>query len=165
MKMKWFSEDIMTVDELRKSYRKLLKKFHPDNESGSVEATQEINEEYDRLFTILDSTDGSAVNQNTKKDDMAFKAVLNEIINFDMTIEIIGDWIWCFEAFAYKDRLKELGFKWAAKRRAWVWHEEEYQRYHKKEIPLSHIKQKYGCMTIKQETGQNKGDKRVLNGH
>ena len=27
--------------------------YHPDNEKGSVEITQEINAEYDRLFAIL----------------------------------------------------------------------------------------------------------------
>ena len=49
---KWFA-GVKTVEELRKRYRELLKKYHPDNEGGSVEATQEINAEYDRLFAIL----------------------------------------------------------------------------------------------------------------
>lgn len=46
--MKYFT-GIKTVEGLRKRYRELLKKFHPDNENGSVE----INSEYDRLFSIL----------------------------------------------------------------------------------------------------------------
>lgn len=50
--MKYFT-GIKTVEGLRKRYRELLKKFHPDNENGSVEITQEINSEYDRLFSIL----------------------------------------------------------------------------------------------------------------
>ena len=37
---------VNTVDDLRKQYRELLKKYHPDNEQGSVEITQEINAEY-----------------------------------------------------------------------------------------------------------------------
>lgn len=49
---KWFKE-VRTVEELRKQYRELLKKYHPDNDGGSVEATQEINAEYDRLYAIL----------------------------------------------------------------------------------------------------------------
>lgn len=47
--MKWFT-DVRTVEDLRKQYRKLLKKYHPDNSGGSVEATQEINREYDELI-------------------------------------------------------------------------------------------------------------------
>ena len=49
---KWFT-GIKTIEELRQRYRELLKKYHPDNEGGSVEVTQEINAEYDRLFSIL----------------------------------------------------------------------------------------------------------------
>lgn len=40
--MKWFA-GVTNVEELRKKYRELLKKYHPDNENGSVAITQEIN--------------------------------------------------------------------------------------------------------------------------
>ena len=49
---KWFI-GVKTVEELRKRYRELLKMYHPDNEKGSVEITQEINAEYDLVFSIL----------------------------------------------------------------------------------------------------------------
>ncbi len=49
---KWF-KDVTTIEELRKRYRELLKMYHPDNENGSVEITQEINAEYDLVFSIL----------------------------------------------------------------------------------------------------------------
>lgn len=49
---KWF-KDVTTIEELRKRYRELLKMYHPDNEKGSVEITQEINAEYDLVFSIL----------------------------------------------------------------------------------------------------------------
>ena len=31
----------------------LLKNYQPENEEGSVDVTQEINAEYDRLFDVL----------------------------------------------------------------------------------------------------------------
>ena len=49
---RWF-EDVTDIETLRKQYRELLKKFHPDNAGGSVEITQEINAEYDRLFVFV----------------------------------------------------------------------------------------------------------------
>ena len=49
---KWF-KDVKTIEELRKKYRELLKLYHPDNENGSVKITQEINAEYDHLFSVL----------------------------------------------------------------------------------------------------------------
>lgn len=50
--MKWF-QNIYSIAELRKTYRILLKKYHPDNEGGSLEITQEINREYD-IFQIYE---------------------------------------------------------------------------------------------------------------
>lgn len=51
--MNKYFKGIKTIEELRQKYRELLKKYHPDNEGGSVEITQEINAEYDRLFDVL----------------------------------------------------------------------------------------------------------------
>ena len=38
-----YFKNVNTLEELRKQYKELLKKFHPDNPNGSTEATQEIN--------------------------------------------------------------------------------------------------------------------------
>lgn len=93
--MKWFA-DVRTVEELRKKYRELLKRHHPDNEKGSVEITQEINQEYDRLFSELSKGEKMEGRTYSHEEDEQFKKVLNEIIDFNITIEIIGSWIWCF---------------------------------------------------------------------
>lgn len=47
--MKAYFNNVQTLDELRKQYRDLLKKYHPDND-GSGEETKVINVEYERLF-------------------------------------------------------------------------------------------------------------------
>lgn len=150
---KWFAE-VKDIETLRKRYRELLKQYHPDNDGGSVEVTQEINAEYDRLFADLskeNSTDGQSY---TQEENEQFKAVLNAISGFNMTVQIIGEWIWAFDSYAYKDRLKALGFRYAPKKKAWTWHSGEYRRFHKKEVPLSHIKAKYGCQTVRSQSRQ-----------
>lgn len=58
--MKWF-DGVTTVDDLRKEYKKLLLKHHPDN-GGLVSDMQEINAEYDSLFDQLKD-----VNKENKK--------------------------------------------------------------------------------------------------
>ena len=145
---------VKTVAKLRKKYRELLKKFHPDNENGSVEITQEINSEYDRLFGILSKEKQSDSQSYTYEENEQFKAILNEIIGFNMTVEIIGSWLWCFDCYQYKDQLKALGFTWCSKKKAWVWHSGEYHRHHKKEIPLNDIRARYGSQTIKKQSFQ-----------
>lgn len=149
----WFA-GVKTVEELRKRYRELLKQYHPDNENGSIQITQEINAEYDRLFAILSYDSKSDSQSYTYEENEQFKTILNEIISFNMAIEIIGSWIWCFHSYQYKDQLKALGFTWCSKKKAWVWHDQPYRQHHKKEIPLSHIRKKYGCQTIRNQSYQ-----------
>ena len=153
---KWFA-GVKTIEELRTKYRELLKRYHPDNEGGSVEATQEINAEYDRLFSILsheNKSDRESTTYDQNVENEAFKAVLNQIISYNMDIELIGSWIWCFNCFAYKDRLKELGFRFAPKKRAWTWHYGEFSRYHKGEIPIDDIRAKYGSQKVTRQSKQ-----------
>ena len=40
--------DGMTLDEAKKEYRKLMKKYHPDNIDGNLEMTQIITEAYSK---------------------------------------------------------------------------------------------------------------------
>lgn len=47
-----YFKNVQTLDELRKQYKNLLKKYHPDN-GGSEEITKAINVEYESLFKIL----------------------------------------------------------------------------------------------------------------
>lgn len=147
MSMNWFI-GIETVDGLRQRYKELLKKHHPDN-GGDVHTMQKINAEYDILLVKLqvgsDADRQSGVNQEEEK---AFKEILNSIITFNITIEIIGNWIWCFDCYAYKDRLKTLGFKYAPKKCAWTWHYGKYSRYHKREVSIDDIRAKYGSKRV-----------------
>ena len=78
---RWFAK-IETVEELRKRYRELLEKYHPDNENGSVEITQEINSKYDLLFAVLSKENKSNSQFYTYEENEHFKVVMNEIISF-----------------------------------------------------------------------------------
>lgn len=155
--MKWFRE-VTGIDELRKCYKTLLLKHHPDN-GGDVSAMQEISAEYDLLFDRLreeNKEGGKTCAYDENDENRAFKEMLNVIISYRMEIEIIGLWIWCFDCFACKDKLKELGFCYAPKKKAWCWHFGEYRRHHKKEVSLDEIRQKYGSKKISGQAEQTK---------
>lgn len=151
--MKWFT-GVKTMEELRKKYRELLKKYHPDNVGGSDAITKEINAEYDAVFAQISRDSPEDEQGYNHEENEQFKAILKAIIGFNMTIEIIGCWIWCFDCYQYREQLKEIGFSWCSKKKAWVWHADPYHRHHKKEIPLSHIKAKYGCQTVRNQHKQ-----------
>lgn len=141
--------NLVTVEDLQKRHRELLKQYHPDNENGSVEITQEINQEYDWLFAVLTGRKESEGSAYSCLANGEFKRVLNEIVCYNMTIEIIGSWIWCFDCYPYKEKLKELGFIWCRKKKAWIWHVEPYDKRKRKGMPLNDIRVKYGSERVK----------------
>lgn len=148
--MKWF-RNFTTIEELRKQYRELLRKYHPDNEHGDTKITQEINAEYDLVFANLSRKTQSDQQANTNdayEENQAFKEVLNSIIHINADIEIIGSWIWVHGGYEYRELLKSTGFKYAPKKKCWCWHYGDYNRYHKKEVSLDEIRMKYGSRSV-----------------
>lgn len=148
--MRYF-KNVNTLEELRKEYRRLLKQYHPDQPEGSEEATKEINSEYEKLFDTLKNSD---TKENAWKYDRAndelFKEALQAIINLNITIEIIGSWIWCSgDTFPVKDILKTNGFSWCSKKKAWSWHDDGYKKKSRKELTLEEIRNYYGSETVK----------------
>ena len=160
--MSKYFKDVNTLEELRRQYRDLLKKYHPDNKDGSTQATQEINAEYDKLFKVLkDRHEKTADNKenNAKTDfnnmkydfseDAKLREMLNKIIHFDgIKIEIIGNWIWCFDSFGYRKELKELGFKYASKKQAWYWHSDAFRKKGRKALSMEDIRSYYGSTEV-----------------
>lgn len=162
--MRYFN-NVGTLEELRKQYKELLKKFHPDNPNGSTEATQEINAEYDKLFQILkdkhdSKTAGSQDNKSSYEDmkwdfaeDEKLRDVLNKIITFTgINIEIIGNWIWIDgDTYGYKDEVKAMGFKWAREKKKWYYHTETFRKRSHKKLSIDDIRNYYGSTEVKPE--------------
>ena len=149
--MKYFA-NCKTLEELRKEYKRLLKQYHPDNAGGSEEATKEINNEYEKLFDILKNQSSSQKEkeQFNRKMDEAFRDILNQIIDLDVDVEIIGSWIWVGgNTYAIKETLKRLGFNWIGKRKMWAWHEEEYIKRRNSNKTLDELRSYYGSEVVK----------------
>ena len=157
-----YFKNINTLEELRKQYRDLLKRHHPDN-GGDVSDMQEINAEYDRLFKLLkdrhESKSAGSKERNAKtefnnmkydfSEDAKLREMLNKIIHFDgITIEIIGNWIWCFDSFGYRKELKELGFKYAHNKKAWYFHTEAFRKRSHKKLSMDDIRNYYGSTEV-----------------
>lgn len=51
--MRKYFKEVHTIEELRKEYRSLLKKYHPDNPTGNVEIMQAINVIVRQKFAIF----------------------------------------------------------------------------------------------------------------
>ena len=155
--MKYF-KNIKTLEELRREYRRLIKINHPDN-GGSEEIMKEINNEYEELFERLKS--GASPEEKEKKynvnEDEAIREMINKIINLNVTIDIIGKWIWISgNTYGVKETLKALGFKWCNDKKVWAWHYGIWIRRKGKKNSLDTIKEKYGCQNIKRQSEKDK---------
>ena len=153
---------ITSLEELRKQYKELLKKFHPDNPTGSTEATQAINAEYDSLFKELKNRhdnreDGSRTAYEDMKYDFAederLREVLQRVISFvGINIEIVGAWIWIDgNTYVYKAELKTLGFKWASDKKKWYFHTEAFRKRSHKKLSIDDIRNYYGSTEVETE--------------
>lgn len=159
-----YFKNVETLEELRRQYKELLKKYHPDNPQGSTEATQSLNAEYDKLFKVLKNKhesktttgDNEKADYNNMKydfsEDQALREMLNKIIGFNgITIEVIGNWIWCFNSYEYRKELKELGFKYAGQKKAWYYHTESFRKRSHKKLSMEDIRNYYGSTEVKTE--------------
>lgn len=150
--MKFF-KNVETLEDLRNQYKKLVFIHHPDK-GGKVEDMQALNNEYDELYKVYKnkrkSTDGTIY---TKKADTAedvpdkFVEIINDIIKFNIKIEIIGEWVWVFNAYQCKEILKEKGFFFCSHKKAWAW--AENPKKNKIKLPLEQIRNMYGSQIVK----------------
>lgn len=164
--MRYFN-NVNTLEELRKQYKELLKKYHPDNPNGSTKATQEVNAEYDILFKTLkdrhehkteqaSDTDSKTNYNNMKYDfseDEKLREVLQSIITLqNINIEIVGCWIWVDgNTYEHKDALKALGFKWAREKKKWYFHTEAFKKRSYKKLSMEDIRNYYGSTEVQTE--------------
>lgn len=155
--MRYF-ENVNSVESLKRQYKTLCKKYHPDlnRDTDTNEIMKAINAEYSELFKkykdIHENADGETytAKESTTEQSEDFINIINSIINFNIDIEIIGSWVWCFNSYEYREQLKELGFKYAAKKKAWVWHSGEHKKK-RSNVPLDVIRSKYGSEAIREK--------------
>lgn len=155
--MKFFKE-CNSIEELKKEYRKLCWKYHPDN-GGTNELMAEVNKQYDDIFNQLkevknqqakdDSTGRTRCMHETSEE---FRKILFQIINLEgIEVELCGNWIWVSgNTKEYKNLFHKLELRWAPKKKMWYWRNEKDAVF-SKGIPMNQIRRKYGSDKIKEQ--------------
>ena len=141
--IKEFSE-VTGINEAKKVYKTLAKKLHPDV-GGSEEEFKLLNAIYN------DFIENKIYFSNDFKIDLDLEKIISQILHFEnITIELVGSWIWLSgDTKEIKEKLKELGFKWASKKKMWYYGEMKGKSHGEKS--LDEIKDKYGSKTFKKK--------------
>ncbi len=133
------------INEAKKIYKTLAKKLHPDMAGGDTESFKILNAVYTDLI------EHKIYFSNDIKIDIELEKVISLILHFEnIVIELVGSWIWVSgDTKEIKEKLKELGFKWASKKKMWYFG--EMKGRNPKEKSLDEIKAKYGSETLKKK--------------
>lgn len=144
---------IENLEDLKKEYKKLAYKYHPDLKGGSVEMMQQLNAEYDYLSKELNKETGKKHSTYTDALNM-YKEVIDRLIRYDdITIELVGDWLWVTgNTKPIKEELKELKFFWNKRRLLWQRKPEGYEqiRFIPSKLNNEDLKNVLGYETIKE---------------
>lgn len=157
MKLEYL-KDVDTIDELKKLYRKLAKKLHPDA-GGSNEAFVQLQNEFDYFSKILQSGKKDSKNEYLKE----FANIINNISHLDLDIEICGSWIWV-HGVGYKEKevhevLKSHGFLYSRGKKSWYWKPADgMKRKPRTNTDMEEIRIKYGSQRVK---GKRKSYKKL----
>ena len=122
-----YFQHCQSVEEAKKHFRELLMQYHPDHAGPEGEAiTKEIIAQFHAFLKSFVSSSFNSYYEDKEWKPEAdtvydFQDILQRIINLDCEIEIIGYWIYCFKSKEVKDQLKELGFWFSGKHKAWIY--------------------------------------------
>ncbi|MAE51587.1 MAG: molecular chaperone DnaJ [Micavibrio sp.] len=133
----------ITPELAKTAYRAACKKYHPDINPAGEDMMKVINEAFDALKDFT----GEVKDQQTDYGDL-LNTALNKAFGLPgIKIEICGAWIWLTgNTREHKDELKESGYKWASKKKAWYFRPEEYRSRSQGNKTLDEIRAKYGSV-------------------
>lgn len=140
----------VTPEVIKIAYRNASKKYHPDINPAGGEMMKLVNAAYD----ILKDYSGAIKEQSTDYGDN-LNAALNSIFGLSgLIIELCGAWVWVTGTTQqHRAQLKESGFKWASKKKAWYFRPEEFRSRSRGKATLDDIRTKYG--STKPSYGKN----------
>ena len=130
------------INEAKKIYKQLAKKLHPDV-GGSDELFKMLNSIYTNII------ENKIYFTNEFKFDLEIEKIISQILHYEnILIEVVGSWVWVSgDTREIKEKLKELNFKWASKKKLWFYGEMKGRNPNEKS--MEDIKSKYGCETVR----------------
>jgi curved DNA-binding protein CbpA len=140
----------VSAKDIKQAYRKAALHYHPDKNPAGVEMMKLINAAFDVLKGATDDIFISAEQDGDNNNQQNYPHELNEALNAiitldDLIIEICGAWVWLSgNTYKHKTIIKELGFKYASKKKHWYFRPDDYTSSSRGSYSMDDIRGKYG---------------------
>jgi curved DNA-binding protein CbpA len=159
MRFQYFKADhTTTIEDAKKQYYKLCMRWHPDVKGGDEEAMKQVNAEWDYLrkhnYNIHQSRDGGTYTDWTQDvpDDVTeqFADIISKLVTLaGLEIEICGSWLWVGgNTREHKADLKNLGMRWASKKKMWYKAPKNWKRKSRHELTMNEIRDRFGSQMV-----------------
>ena len=144
------------IEELKKCYIQLIKEYHPDK-GGCLEICQLVNTLYEQFANKLKNLHEHKKQEQTETEEKAeyydiseaMRDVIFTLSSFPLDLEICGSWLWVTgRTWLYTKQLKTVGCIFASRKKAWCYHEEEWNRKNKHKLSLDEIRSLHGSVKI-----------------
>lgn len=150
-----FFAGIQGQDAIKKHFYKLVKQHHPDA-GGCHETMVEINSQYqDAMRGIYrEERDSESVEWWMEQEGLLFDKVVEFLRIPGLEVELMGVWLWITgETKPNKEKIKELGGRWAKDKKAWYWRspEHSYRRKNKPSKDLDGLREQWGGRKAKSQ--------------
>ena len=161
--MKYF-KDLNSMEAVKKQYRKLAMKYHPDR-GGNEEVFKQINNEYEQAMEQAKINETKKAKTKKEEDFIKsqymnsknFRNIIDKLIVLEgIEIEITGTWLWLRgNTYKYKEYLKsEFNAQWSKSKKCWFI-SPQGKNFRKtrgyKGKSMSSIRSTYGSTKIKSE--------------
>ena len=150
-----------TAEELKKAYRTWAKKLHPDL-GGNAEEFKQMQNEFEKLWERLKNVHQNAKGETYTKTSETTTETPKEFINTlirlnGLEVEICGSWIWVSgNTKEHKEILKQLGFKFAYKKKAWYYHKDKFRKKSHEELTMDDIRDMFGSQRYEHKKKEEK---------
>lgn len=153
-KMNYFTE-YTNPESLRQEYLKLSLQLHPDK-GGNTEEFKIMQNEYEQILKTGKVFENQNAGESWKfsfseESERKFYDIISKIVHLPIEIEICGSWIWLNNTDkSQKEIFKELGFRWAFKKKSWYYSETKSRSRGK--YSMDDIRNKFGSEKVNFKT-------------
>lgn len=151
-----YFRDCHTIEDVKKTYRELAKKLHPDC-GGDAEAFKAMQAEYNTAFerykNIHATKGGETYTKESTTEDCSaeeYADIIDKVIHFEgVHVEVIGSWVWLTGAtLLYKDEIKAAGFWWSKTKKAWYYNGSAKKTRRRGRYSMDGLRAKWGTTTF-----------------